>query len=92
MRNPGARSLEGRTAAVHRLFDSISEDQRHVKIRIVLKDPISNRAFPDWAMGCVFDPQLGSDVDAILGATEISPIMVKEVVNRMVADSFLGTR
>ena len=86
------QALEGRADVVRNLFDLIAEDKRHVEIRSVLHVPISNRAFPDWAMGSIFDPELAADIDNILSTIDVSPINVAKIVNRMVAESFLGTR
>jgi len=86
------QALEGRADAVRSLFDLIAEDKRHVEIRSVLHVPISNRAFPDWAMGSIFDPQLAADIDDILNTLNDCPIKVAKIMNRMVTESFLGTR
>ena len=83
--------LEGRQDAVRRLFDRISIDKRHTKVRIVLQAPLARRAFPDWTMGCLFDAQLDADVEALLETPATSSLMVAKITNRMAADAFLGS-
>lgn len=43
--------LEGPDEAVEETFRAISADSRHHGIIEMLRDPITERAFPDWSMG-----------------------------------------
>ena len=43
--------IEGPADLVHGLYETISADQRHHRIRLLLDQPISHRSFADWSMG-----------------------------------------
>ena len=43
--------LEGEADAVEELFEIIQNDPRHIECTVLLREPISERAFPDWSMG-----------------------------------------
>jgi len=86
-----AQVLEGRADAVQVLMGRIVRDERHTSVRVAFQAPILKRAFPDWTMSCIFDPQLGCDIDDMLGAPDISRAIIAKLVDRMAADAFLGT-
>ncbi|MET0953662.1 MAG: BLUF domain-containing protein [Aeromicrobium sp.] len=43
--------LEGPEDAVESTFRAIMDDPRHKDVIVMLRDPIEQRAFPDWSMG-----------------------------------------
>ena len=43
--------LEGPEDAVESTFETIVDDPRHKDVIVMLRDPIEERAFPDWSMG-----------------------------------------
>jgi len=43
--------LEGEEAIVNESFNTIRQDSRHQKVKIIFKKPIEERIFPDWTMG-----------------------------------------
>ena len=43
--------IEGPADLVHGLYETISADQRHHRIRLLLDQQISHRSFADWSMG-----------------------------------------
>ena len=43
--------LEGPPAAVDEIYASIERDDRHDAVRLLCRDPITERRFPDWTMG-----------------------------------------
>ena len=45
------QALEGKADVIEELFDTIRNDPRHTDCKVVLREPISERAFPDWSMG-----------------------------------------
>ncbi len=45
------QALEGPDQAVVTMFDTIGADARHHDVIEILRDPIDERAFPDWSMG-----------------------------------------
>ena len=45
------QTLEGPDEAVLRVFASIEDDPRHTGIRVVQRQQIEARAFPEWSMG-----------------------------------------
>lgn len=46
------QALEGESETVRRLADEIAMDPRHTDFDILAIDPIDEREFGDWAMGC----------------------------------------
>jgi hypothetical protein len=42
--------LEGPVQKVETLFDKISQDDRHVDVRVFVRAPVEDRLFPDWTM------------------------------------------
>lgn len=45
------QALEGQADVIEELFDTIRKDPRHTDCHVLLREPISERAFPDWFMG-----------------------------------------
>lgn len=43
--------LEGPPAAIDGLVESIERDSRHTDMRVLLREPITERSFGDWTMG-----------------------------------------
>jgi hypothetical protein len=43
--------LEGRGPTVNLLLTRIERDPRHREIKLILREPIEERVFPDWSMG-----------------------------------------
>src|SRR5688572_22130192 len=43
--------LEGPQSAVESTFAAILDDPRHKDVILMLREPIEERAFPDWSMG-----------------------------------------
>jgi hypothetical protein len=43
--------LEGPESAVETTFTAILDDPRHKDVIVMLREPIQERAFPDWSMG-----------------------------------------
>ena len=69
--------LEGRRQPLVLAYDRISRDERHEKLTVLLDGPITQRTFPEWAMG-VLNVDTAADVDrqrfrAIVAAFEKSP-------------------
>lgn len=48
-----AQVLEGPLAVVEAAFERIQQDDRHGEVSLLALDPISQRSFPNWAMGYV---------------------------------------
>lgn len=53
--------LEGPQRAVDELYASISEDERHIRVTRIIREPIFERDFGEWTMGY-----------ASLGVTEVA--------------------
>lgn len=60
--------LEGDSAAVERLFDTIKSDRRHKQVTLIIREPIAERTFGDWTMG--YADITPKEVDALLGAND----------------------
>lgn len=43
--------LEGEAESVHQVFESISNDHRHGRIKVLFEGVIEDREFADWRMG-----------------------------------------
>lgn len=43
--------LEGPEESVRRLVETIEADPRHARMRVLLEEPITERAFGEWSMG-----------------------------------------
>lgn len=43
--------LEGPESDVRRLYDDISEDPRHERLRVLVQNPVGERRFSEWSMG-----------------------------------------
>jgi len=60
--------LEGPSEAVDRLFKRISQDDRHTKVVIIIREPIAKRSFGAWTMGF---PSIDSEeLDEIIGLND----------------------
>lgn len=60
--------LEGEEATVDALFESISRDDRHGGVTLIIREPVSRRSFGDWTMGYA-EPSV-QDMDAIVGTND----------------------
>jgi hypothetical protein len=45
------QTLEGPAPVVDATFETIDRDPRHRDLLVALREPIDERAFPDWSMG-----------------------------------------
>lgn len=45
------QALEGEADVIEDVFETIRKDSRHTDCTVLLREPISERAFPDWSMG-----------------------------------------
>ena len=43
--------LEGEETIVDDIFASISRDERHKQVTVIIREPIAKRSFGDWTMG-----------------------------------------
>lgn len=43
--------LEGPADAVEAVYQKIEQDDRHFSLEVLAREPITERTFPDWAMG-----------------------------------------
>lgn len=57
--------LEGPQGAVESTFAAILDDPRHKDVILMLREPIEERAFPDWSMG--FRNVSQADVERVEG-------------------------
>jgi Sensors of blue-light using FAD len=62
------QSLEGPTEVVEETFAAIERDSRHHGVLVVLREPIEQRAFPDWSMG--FREVGATDLGDVAGYTD----------------------
>ena len=59
--------LEGEEKDVSEIYEDIRKDDRNIGIIVMVKEPISERAFPDWSMG--FEQLSEKDIDDLDGYT-----------------------
>ncbi len=60
--------LEGDEEKVERLFSLIEKDSRHHALTIIAREPIAERSFGDWTMGCA--DLMPEQVDDIIGTND----------------------
>jgi hypothetical protein len=60
--------IEGEAAAVDELFATISDDPRHKRVFVIVREPITQRSFSDWSMG--FKALLVADVETLIGEND----------------------
>jgi hypothetical protein len=60
--------LEGEPAVVDELFQTIAQDERHMKMVTIIREPISKRSFGEWTMG--FADLTSSDLQEITGLND----------------------
>jgi hypothetical protein len=60
--------LEGEPAVVDELFQTISQDERHMKMVTIIREPIAKRSFGEWTMG--FADLTSSDLQEITGLND----------------------
>lgn len=60
--------IEGDIKHLESLYTRINKDDRHFRIRTLVKEPISQRKFPDWSMG--FQNINKIDINALPGFSQ----------------------
>ncbi len=58
--------LEGPAAEVDALLSTLSADDRHDNIRILLREEIAERSFPNWGMKRLVEGRQGSTAEDVL--------------------------
>jgi hypothetical protein len=43
--------LEGSAASVHLIYTRIERDSRHQHLKVIVRQPVKERDFPNWSMG-----------------------------------------
>lgn len=54
--------IEGEEDTLSELYGKIRRDPRHKEVRVLMRAPVAERLFPDWAMG--FKDMSGAEDDA----------------------------
>lgn len=62
------QTLEGPDDVVDATFAAIERDTRHTGVLRMLREPITERAFPDWSMG--FRAIGGADLQGVAGYSD----------------------
>lgn len=75
--------LEGREDAVDAVMKKIFEDGRHVAVRILSRELIQRRMFPDWDMGLAFETDSTQGLRG-LSESEPSPSAVLADIHRLI--------
>ena len=60
--------IEGTEEAIDELLTKISDDPRHKRLLILVREPIKVRSFVDWSMG--FEALLPADVEPLIGEND----------------------
>ena len=60
--------LEGEPAVVDELFQTISQDERHMKTVTIIREPIAKRSFGEWTMG--FAAVTSADLQHLTGLND----------------------
>ncbi|HSF13056.1 MAG TPA: BLUF domain-containing protein [Erythrobacter sp.] len=77
--------IEGSSLALDGLMADLACDPRHHSITELGRNPISERAYPNWAMKRVYAGNGPSGLVAQLGAMGISPAEIEQVEQFLVA-------
>lgn len=60
--------LEGEAATVDAVYQRITDDPRHERVTIIIREPIARRAFAEWSMG--FAEMAANQLDQALGSND----------------------
>ena len=60
--------LEGPPEAIDELYKKITQDKRHTKAVVIIREPIARRAFGEWTMG--FSKLDSQELDEIIGLND----------------------
>ncbi len=60
--------LEGPPESVDAIFESISRDDRHDQVTVIIREAVARRSFEDWTMG--FADLQPDEADSILGVND----------------------
>lgn len=77
--------IEGPPAAIDALYERIAQDDRHCEVRLLLKEDVTERVFPAWAMLDDEAPSLfWSPAEVAAGVLEAaSPMALREAFVRV---------
>ncbi|HEY1064479.1 MAG TPA: BLUF domain-containing protein [Pirellulales bacterium] len=63
--------IEGPSRAIETLMTTIRRDERHERIEVLCRNPITQRGFQDWSMA--FQPFDGLDPNQVGGGVSVEP-------------------
>jgi hypothetical protein len=64
-----AQVLEGPLDKIEAAFERIQQDERHGEVSLLALDPITDRTFPNWAMGFVGASALDAERFVAIGSS-----------------------
>lgn len=70
--------LEGPPESVDAIFESISRDDRHDQVTVIIREAVPRRSFEDWTMG--FADLQPDEADAILETLDRCALSSKQIV------------
>ncbi len=84
--------LEGEGDALDEVYDAISKDPRHEKLRLLMRAPADRRRYPEWSMGFehVDEDALVERLPGFRPATRYPLVSADLVRNGQIADTLLG--
>ena len=85
------QALEGEEAALSVTYERIANDSRHVNLRLLQDQEVTDRLFPDWTMGFehLDEEELAADVPGFTPALEYPLVNPDLVTNGAVAQTLL---
>jgi hypothetical protein len=76
--------LEGPAGAIDDLMGAITGDPRHRNVAVLVREPIHEPSFPDWAMAQIGEQRITDELDGIAS--------LDDIVSRITSDrDFLET-
>ena len=81
--------LEGPDAAVEALFDKISKDPRHTKMKLIFRGEIEEKEFDDWSMGFVNTSNRTKEIEGFVDyASELEELTLDRTRAKKVLNLF----
>lgn len=78
--------VEGQPEALDGLLRRLENDPRHRDIRLMHREPVEKRMFPDWTMASArVTPELAQSLDALMAEREPSPSWIVMALHQAVA-------
>lgn len=75
--------LEGRPGSVAEVMKRIRRSQHHSALRVLLEEPVSQRAFAEWAMSAAYRHDLSTDLATLHETGNLTPLSAHAAMRRV---------